>query len=38
MLPEPEIIDANTLILLGCRRNVETKTYGPKVEMKFSYK
>jgi len=37
VLPEPEILDPNTMILLGCKRNIPERTYGPKVEFKFTF-
>jgi hypothetical protein len=37
VLPEPEILDANTIILLVCKRDVLTRTYGEKKEFKFTY-
>lgn len=38
LLDEPEQLDEQTLVLLICRRNVETRTYSEKVPHKFTYK
>jgi hypothetical protein len=37
VLQEPEYLELNTMILLACKRNVAERTYGPKVEFKFTY-
>ena len=38
ILAEPEFLEANSIILLACRRNIGFKTYGEKREVKFTYK
>ena len=37
LLDAPEQMDDKTLLLLLCKRNVETKTYEEKIEMKFNW-
>lgn len=37
VLAEPELLEPNQMILLACRRNVATRTYGEKTELKFTY-
>jgi hypothetical protein len=37
ILPEPEFLELNTMILLGCKRNIGDRTYGQKTEFKFTY-
>ena len=37
VLPEPEILDSNTIILLACKRNIKERTYGEKREFKFHF-
>jgi len=36
-LEEIEELDPKTFILLICRRDVQTRTYGPKTEFKFTF-
>jgi len=37
VMDEPEILDERTLVLLVCKRDAETRTYGPKSEHKFTW-
>lgn len=37
VLQEPELLEANDMIVLVCKRNVLEKKYGPKIEVKFRF-
>jgi hypothetical protein len=37
VLSEPELLDPNTMILLASKRNITDRTYGRKVEFKFTF-
>lgn len=37
ILDEPEVLDEHTIILLLCRRNVDSRTYSDKAEHKFTF-
>lgn len=37
VLPEPEFLEPNCMILLACKRNIAERTYGDKHEFKFTF-
>ena len=37
MLPEPELLDSNIIILVACRRDIQTRTYGEKKEFRLRF-
>ena len=37
MLQQPEELGPNTFVLLATRRIVSMQTYGPKLELQFTY-